>query len=193
MTPVPQGKMSFKGCAMLKKTQSKRSAAKTKRPRGRPEKTYNRRLQYDEKGFFEAVRERFTEKELTIFKTSRERLKALSEEWCGFDDLYPRDEKAISDVVGKIKDSAISVGYIQECLRMSRVQYYEFLRLIKMDAAGADSILAGKGYGIARYFRERYEVRGNKAVKKPGVKDDEVTFEHFEDLVKIAIYEWGAL
>ncbi len=102
--------------------------------------------------------------------------------------MYP--ERAVNAVVNGIKASEINVGYIGQCFGMDRNQYNQFIRYIQRDAAGAaeDSILLAKGYAIACYYRERYEVLDDIPVKKPGVADKGLTFDLFEDLVKIAIW-----
>ncbi len=106
-------------------------------------------------------------------------MKMLSEDWRESDGLYP--EEAVQSVVNAVKASVISADYIQTCLGMKGSQYDNLIRYIKADAVKEDSILAAKGYAIVSYFRKRHEAGEDN-------KKHELTFEHFEDLVKIALW-----
>ncbi len=168
-----------------------RRKTKVKRPPGRPPKDVPKGY-YDERMFIEAVREQFSPKELLIFKLSVARLKTLSEEWRS-DGVYPK--RSIKHAADAVKASEINGTYIWQCLGMDRNQYNQFIKYVQMDAAGAEekSSLLAKKYALARYYRERYTVMDDTPIKKQGTTDCGLTFEQFEDLVKIAIWDREAL
>lgn len=163
-----------------------------KRKPGRPKKADGHGGYCDAKTFFKDIREQLTPKELSIFKTSDERLRSLSTEECK-DGLYPKNAQAVRRIVDKVKASVIKVAYMQECLGIEKHAYDTFIRYVKMDAVGKDSILAEKNYGITRHFRERYKMQGDKPIMKAGIKDRGLTLEQFEDLIKIMIHDREAL
>ncbi len=165
---------------------------KEKRAPGRPRLTYSQGY-CSEQDFFEAVRKQFTPKELGIFSLSRAHVIALSEDCLEPMGRYRNGARWVKGVVDKVKASIISVNYIQACLGMDKNQYYQFIRYIKLDAAGEESILLAKGYALARYYCERYNVLDGEPVKKSGMTDRGLTFEQFEDLVKIAVWDREAL
>lgn len=175
-----------------KSSTSRRRKRKVKRLPGRPKERWRGRCDHVE--FFDAVRGWFTERELTVFKTSDERLRTLTKN-CLEPEEYERGntERVVKKVVNAVRDSVISVEYIRGCLGMNRNQYNQFIRYVKMDSADRESILRAKGYALAFYYNERYDMVEYKLVKKPEVKDRGLTFSQFKDLIRIAIWDREAL